>query len=122
MLKSGQEKDKIYLQIDNLFRQGKKVSVKDHNSGFPAVMVDCEDIHILTDVLSLEDWFATKKRIIDAIRDTIDEATEVHGGIQSVDYDKLAETIINAVPELYSVAVARLLERCRKEVKCNSKA
>lgn len=110
ILRPNQEKDKIYLKIDDLFRQGKKVSVREHNSGFPAVKVDCGDIHILTDVLSLEEWFGKKKRIIDAIRDTIDEAAQVHGEIRSVDYDMIAEKIINAAPEIYAhdVAVARL--------------
>jgi len=31
-------------------------------SGFPAVTVDCEDIDILTDIISLEQWWAKKKK------------------------------------------------------------
>ena len=56
MLKPDEEKEKIYDQIEALYNQGKKPKVKQHRSGFPAVTVDCEDIHILTDILSLEEW------------------------------------------------------------------
>jgi hypothetical protein len=55
------EKEKVYEQIHALYLQGKSVSVKEHQSGFPAVTVDCEDIHILTDIISLEQWWAKKK-------------------------------------------------------------
>ena len=46
----------MYLKIDTLFQLGIKVSIKEHKSGFPAVTVDCGDVHILTDILSLEEW------------------------------------------------------------------
>jgi hypothetical protein len=55
------EKEKEYEQIHALYLQGKSVRVKEHKSGFPAVTVDCEEIHILTDILSLEQWWAKKK-------------------------------------------------------------
>ncbi len=61
MLDLDGEKDKVYEEIHNLFLQGKYVKVKEHRSGFPAVTVDCEDIHILTDIISLEQWWAKKK-------------------------------------------------------------
>ena len=61
-LDSDEEKEKVYEQINDLYLQGKAVSVKEHKSGFPAVTVDCEDIHILTDCISLEQWWAKKKR------------------------------------------------------------
>ncbi len=54
-----QEKDQHYEQADALYRQGKAVTVKEHRSGFPAVTVDCVDIHLLTDCLSLEAWWRT---------------------------------------------------------------
>ena len=57
-----EEKERIYEQIDELYQKGSKVSVKEHRSGFPAVTVDCEDIHILTDCLSLELWYNTKRK------------------------------------------------------------
>ena len=60
-LKASQEKVQIYEQIHNLFRQGKVVRLEEHKSGFPAITVDCEDIHILTDILSLEQWWAMIK-------------------------------------------------------------
>lgn len=59
---SDEEKERIYEQIDELYRKGSKVSVKEHRSGFPAITVDCEDIHILTDCLSLEVWYKTKRK------------------------------------------------------------
>jgi len=62
MLDSDEEKGKVYEQINALFLQGKHVKVKEHKSGFPAVTVDCEDIHILTDSISLEQWWAKKKK------------------------------------------------------------
>jgi len=56
-----EEKEKVYEQIHAHYLQGKSVRVKEHKSGFPAVTVDCEDIHILTDIISLEQWWAKKK-------------------------------------------------------------
>ncbi len=62
MLDSDEEKEKVYEQIHALYLQGKSVKVKEQKSGFPAVTVDCEDIHILTDIISLEQWWAKKKK------------------------------------------------------------
>ena len=62
-LKPREEKEKVYLKIDTLFQLGIEVSIKEHKSGFPAVTVDCGDVHILTDILSLEQWWAKKKQI-----------------------------------------------------------
>jgi hypothetical protein len=59
---SDEEKAMVYEQIDELYRKGSKVTVKEHRSGFPAITVDCEDIHILTDCLSLEQWYKAQKR------------------------------------------------------------
>lgn len=59
--KASQEKIKVYEDIHSLFLQGKAVKVSEHKSGFPAITIDCEDIHILTDILSLEQWWAMKK-------------------------------------------------------------
>ncbi|GAH63023.1 unnamed protein product, partial [marine sediment metagenome] len=58
---SSQEKIKVYEEIHALFLQGKSVEMAEHKSGFPAVTIDCEDIHILTDIISLEQWWAMKK-------------------------------------------------------------
>ena len=60
-LDADEEKEKVYDQINNLYLQQKVIKVREHRSGFPAVTVDCEDIHILTDILSLERWWAKKK-------------------------------------------------------------
>jgi len=61
LLDPDEDKERVYEQIHTLYRQGKSVNVKEHESGFPAVTVDCEDIHILTDIISLEKWWAKKK-------------------------------------------------------------
>jgi hypothetical protein len=61
-LAADEEKQRIYEQIDELYRKGSKVSLKEHRSGFPAITVDCENIHILTDCLSLEQWYHTQRR------------------------------------------------------------
>jgi len=56
-----EEKEKMYEQINELFLQGKAIKVREHRSGFPAVTVDTEDVHIITDCISLEKWWAKKK-------------------------------------------------------------
>ncbi len=62
MMEPEQEKAKVYEEIDALFRQGKSVTIKEHKSGSPAVTMDCEDIHIITDILSLEKWWVVWKK------------------------------------------------------------
>jgi len=54
-------KEGTYEEIHKLYKSGASVSMKEHPSGFPAVSVDCGDIHILTDILSLEEWWAKMK-------------------------------------------------------------
>lgn len=61
-LASAEEKEEVYKLIDGLVDLDIPVSVKEHRSGFPAVTVDCGEIHILTDILSLEQWWAKKKK------------------------------------------------------------
>lgn len=60
-LSSRLEKERVYLKIDTLAQLGLPVSVKEHESGFPAVTVDCGDVHILTDILSLEEYWKRKR-------------------------------------------------------------
>ena len=62
MLDADEEKEEVYEQINGLFLQGQHVKVKEHKSGFPAVTADCEDIHVLTDIISPEQWWAKKKK------------------------------------------------------------
>jgi len=57
-----EEKEETYKLIDGLVEVGIPVSVKEHHSGFPAVTVDCGEVHILTDILSLEAWWAETKK------------------------------------------------------------
>ena len=61
MDKPDEEKEKVYDQIHALYHKGKEARIREHKSGFPAVTVDCEDIHILTDIISLEQWWAKQK-------------------------------------------------------------
>ena len=56
------EKEKVYDQINDLYLKGKPITVREHKSGFPAVTVDTEDIHIITDIISLEQWWDKKKK------------------------------------------------------------
>ncbi|MBA7700360.1 hypothetical protein ES703_109071 [subsurface metagenome] len=56
-----EKKEKVYEEIHTLFLQGKGVKVREHKSGFPAITVDSEDFHILTDIISLEQWWKKKK-------------------------------------------------------------
>lgn len=58
---SDEEKEKVYDQIYELLLQGESVQSRQHRTGFPAVTMDCGDIHILTDMPSLEAWWEKKK-------------------------------------------------------------
>jgi len=60
-LKPDEEKEKVYDQLHDLYLQGKAIKMREHGSGFPAVTVDCEDIHIITDILTLAIWWGKKK-------------------------------------------------------------
>jgi len=57
------DKEETYKLIDGLVELGVPVSVKEHRSGFPAVTVDCGEVHILTDILSSEASWAKKKTV-----------------------------------------------------------
>jgi len=72
-LKSDQEKERKYEEVDALFHKGKTVKVREHNSGFPAVTVVCGNIRLLTDCLSLEDWWA-RHRIWHGETDSVKQA------------------------------------------------
>jgi hypothetical protein len=61
-LASAEEKEETYKLIDGLVELGVPVAVKEHRSGFPAITVDCGEVHILTDILSLEVWSAKKQK------------------------------------------------------------
>ena len=54
-------KQETYEEIHKLYKSGVPVSIKEHRSGFPAITVDCGEVHILTDCLSLEEWWVKKK-------------------------------------------------------------
>jgi hypothetical protein len=61
MLKPDAEKIQVYEEIHRRYKAGERVEMKEHRSGFPAVTVDCGDIHILTDILSVEAWWQRKR-------------------------------------------------------------
>jgi hypothetical protein len=69
-LSPDEDKIKVYEQVEALFCQGKRVQVKEHRSGFPAVTVDCEEIHVLTDIISLEQW-AHKWKALKELADSL---------------------------------------------------
>lgn len=46
-----------YEEVDRRYDRGVPVRVSAHPSGFPAVEVHCEEIALLTDILSLEEWW-----------------------------------------------------------------
>ena len=54
------EKAAIYEAVHCRWMEGERGVVREHRSGFPAVTVDCGDIHILSDVLSLEAWWGRR--------------------------------------------------------------
>ena len=56
---ASQEKVTTYFRIHMQWQLGVPVTLKQHRSGFPAVTVDCGDDHIITDILSLEQWWKT---------------------------------------------------------------
>ena len=60
-LTTREEKEKVYEEVDRLYHQGFEVNVKEHKSGFPAVTLDCRELHYLTDCLSLERWWQEHK-------------------------------------------------------------
>ncbi len=57
-----EQKYEIYRQIDQLYQKGNRVTIKEHGSGFPAITVDCGEIRVLTDCLSLEEWNRKEKK------------------------------------------------------------
>jgi DNA-directed RNA polymerase subunit M/transcription elongation factor TFIIS len=60
---STERKGEVYRLIDDLINLfGFKVGIKEHKSGFPAVTVDCGGVHILTDIITLEQWQANQKK------------------------------------------------------------
>jgi len=55
-------KFKVYDEIDHLYQnEGKDVAIKKHRSGFPAITIDCGEIHVLTDIISLEAYFRKRR-------------------------------------------------------------
>jgi len=57
MGKELKEKLPIYDEISRRHLNGVHVKTREHRSGFPAITVDCEEIHILTDCLSMEKYW-----------------------------------------------------------------
>jgi hypothetical protein len=68
MLDLAEKKAGVYEDITNRWLRGATVRTKEHKSGFPAVTVDCEDIHILTDILSIEEYVGQVKKFLEAVK------------------------------------------------------
>jgi len=56
-----QVKFQIYERIHAKWGAGATVKMEEDYSGFPAIKIDCEEISILTDILSLERWWFLRK-------------------------------------------------------------
>ena len=69
MGKPKEEKVAVYDDISQRWLKGADVKSREHKSGFPAIMVDCEDIHILTDCLSVEEYFHQLTNFLNAFKD-----------------------------------------------------
>lgn len=54
--------EKKYEIYDKIGISAKGVKVKEHNSGFPTIIIDYKDFHLLTDCLSLEEWWLKRKK------------------------------------------------------------
>ena len=102
MLDSTESKEKVYEEIHQLFLQGKRVELEEHRSGFPAVTVDCEEHHNITDILSLEQWWRKHKRATalevmesdrksEARRDALDQLAERNKGLEPCPEDLLRQ-------------------------------
>jgi len=61
LLEPDQVKFQIYETIHAKWLAGATVRMEEDYSGFPAIKIDCEEISVLTDVLSLERWWNSKK-------------------------------------------------------------
>jgi len=75
MGKPKEEKVAVYEDITGRWLKGVYVKAREHKSGFPAITVDCEDIHILTDCLSVEEYFRQVKTFLEAFKDGTPSAT-----------------------------------------------
>lgn len=69
MGKPDEEKVAIYEQVTNQWLTGVPVKSREHWSGFPAITVDCGDIHILTDCLSVEAYWHKMLTFLNGFKD-----------------------------------------------------
>ncbi len=75
MGKSKEEKLAIYDDVSQRWLKGAHVKSREHKSGFPAITVDCEDIHILTDCLSVEEYFHQLTTFLKAFKEETPSST-----------------------------------------------
>jgi hypothetical protein len=73
--KPKEEKVVLYDDISRRHLNGAYVKSREHKSGFPAITVDCEDIHILTDCLSVEEYFRELKTFLEAFKEKTPSST-----------------------------------------------
>ena len=53
----GLPKEEKFERYEKIGKDAVGVKVEEHKSGFPAITIDYERIHLLTDVFSVEEWF-----------------------------------------------------------------
>jgi len=75
MGKPKEEKVAVYEEITRRHLNGVYVKSREHKSGFPAITVDCEDIHILTDCLSVEEYWHQLTAFLQAFKDATPSAS-----------------------------------------------
>jgi hypothetical protein len=75
MGKPDEEKVALYDQISSKWLNGARVKAREHKNGFPAITVDCEDIHIFTDCLSVEEYFRDLKSFLEACKELTPQPT-----------------------------------------------
>lgn len=54
--------EKKYEIYDKIGLGAKGVETEEHSSGFPAITIDYKDLHLLTDCLSLTEWWLERKK------------------------------------------------------------
>lgn len=60
--KPDEELFKLYKQVDELYHQGKTIKTREHKSGWPAIIIECDKLRLLTDTLSAEKWWAMHQK------------------------------------------------------------
>ncbi|MBE0516819.1 MAG: hypothetical protein IBX41_05440 [Methanophagales archaeon] len=57
----GLSDEKKYEWYEGIGKDAEGVEVREHESGFPNITIDYEDIHLFTDIFSVEEWWKRQK-------------------------------------------------------------